>query len=773
MPNNEINGQGAEQQPTPQDRGAPPPVTTPRFTPDQVTPHRITTIAFIVDYLYAKQSADLCPADRTKISSLILNLIQFPDENLKATCQRLVPTASRLLLAAWAKRLLATNENGIAGLMDLFQAVEKLILEEKTLLRKKSLVGILLRRMHLQFDKMSFSEVSALQVRFTTYFSHGKDILTKLVEARDDSGAELDLSLDEYKLPSALKRSTEDQPSLEEDTKLMTRRQADLLIARQASMLQFSEAQALSPQDLQREINMILKSNPGLPEAYFLSFLNSLRMNEFVGAMDSLNLASNYIVNSGNAKQTQEEVHKVFRYANLNLASLHSRMGHNSEALAAVKEAITIGQDAKDHVCLQHALSWLTRLAPGDRITLLQRSISKCEELSLPYLASLGMLTLCKYVEEFGDRPSYVLDLLTRSSVLNCKHSLTELQANSLLVRANVWSTWGRPRMSQTVFQLLLQLNSANNKEGVNFQGEAIALGLVNIALSLEQEGLRSEADAVLKLCEDLYPSPTSQFSQIWKMSKHKILFSRHLVSGDWGAAESCLSFLTSRAQELDLYNAELFFKQGNFQKSRHFLNKCIKSYENTNRRDGWERMSSKEALVRAYILLSDIQVMCNDPGGSVEYLLIAKELSLEHRLEGLHCLVCLHLANNQLSLGCAARALNLVRHCLTFLLAHGSNRDRSRGLLLCAKCRVAASADLPEVERRAELLEGAGQLDKAREGFMKLQDWDRVKDCLYLQARIYHSLALTQERNMSAQQYKKFDELYPTISPVHQLLLI
>jgi len=29
-------------------------------------------------------------------------------------------------------------------------------------------------------------------------------------------------------------------------------------------------------------------------------------------------------------------------------------------------------------------------------------------------------------------------------------------------------------------------------------------------------------------------------------------------------------------------------------------------------------------------------------------------------------------------------------------------------------------------VERRAELLEGAGQLDKAREGFLQLQDWDR-----------------------------------------------
>ena len=36
-----------------------------------------------------------------------------------------------------------------------------------------------------------------------------------------------------------------------------------------------------------------------------------------------------------------------------------------------------------------------------------------------------------------------------------------------------------------------------------------------------------------------------------------------------------------------------------------------------------------------------------------------------------------------------------------------------------------------------------------------------RVKDCLYLLARLYHSLQLTQERNMVASQYKKLEEIY------------
>ena len=68
------------------------------------------------------------------------------------------------------------------------------------------------------------------------------------------------------------------------------------------------------------------------------------------------------------------------------------------------------------------------RASPTQSIALLQRSLAKCEELALPYLASLAMLSLCRNVESFGDRPSYILDLFTRSAVHNCKNNLVELQ---------------------------------------------------------------------------------------------------------------------------------------------------------------------------------------------------------------------------------------------------------------------------------------------------------------------------------------------------------
>ena len=45
--------------------------------------------------------------------------------------------------------------------------------------------------------------------------------------------------------------------------------------------------------------------------------------------------------------------------------------------------------------------------------------------------------------------------------------------------------------------------------------GEPILLGLVNMALVLENEGHRTEVDAVIKLCQSKYPCPISQHCKV------------------------------------------------------------------------------------------------------------------------------------------------------------------------------------------------------------------------------------------------------------------
>lgn len=439
----------------------------------------------------------------------------------------------------------------------------------------------------------------------------------------EDSGFDTSMEMSDYRLTGALPfeyggptTATEEEREEEEEAKFITRKQADLFIARQSRLLHYAENAALGPQDLQEELLVVLRSNPGLQEAHFLSYLNCLRLKEVVGAVDSLYAASNQSVIAGQSKLSLEEVNKSYRYAGLNLASLHARLGHVGEALAAVRESITIAQEARDHVCLQHALSWISRYS-SNSMALLERCVAKCEHLGLPYLASLAMLGLCAFVEEFGQRPGHVLDLLTRSSVLNCKNDLTELQAGAFVTRASVWTSFGRPRLAVTVSQLLLQLNTAERgHEGQFYQGEPLVMALANLALHLDAEGYGEEADSVLDLAEKQYPCPASQHAHIWQVAKYRIVYVRATRAANWAAAEQAVAFLACHVTDAEFLGAELRFKQGDLTGARDILRGILEGSTGCQESPPAGASSvRRELLVRCLLLLADLHTASNDTG--------------------------------------------------------------------------------------------------------------------------------------------------------------
>ena len=416
-------------------------------------------------------------------------------------------------------------------------------------------------------------------------------------------------------LPSEMSSSEEQEE--EQEAKFITRKQADLFMARQSRLLHNAEGAALKPQDLQDELLVILRSNPGLKEAHFLSYLNCLRLKEVVGAVDSLYASSNQSLNPAQGKLSLEEGNKVYRYAGLNMASLHARLGHAGEALAAIRESITIAQEARDHVCLQHALSWIARYS-ANSLALLERCVAKCEQLGLPYLTSLAMLCLCAFVEEFGDRPNFVLDLLTRSSVYNCKNDLTDLLASAFITRASVWTSFGRPQMAATVSQLLLQLNTAEQgRDGQFYQGEPLVMALTNMAFHLDAEGFAEEADSVLELAEQRYPCPDSQHSHVWQVAKNRIVYVRASRANSWALAEQAVAFLAAHVKDAEYLAAELRFKQGDLTGARGILRRILDRYTSYEEGGTPEGTTSgrRELLVRCLLLLADLHSASNDTG--------------------------------------------------------------------------------------------------------------------------------------------------------------
>ena len=68
--------------------------------------------------------------------------------------------------------------------------------------------------------------------------------------------------------------------------------------------------------------------------------------------------------------------------------------------------------------------------------------------------------------------------------------------------------------------------------------------------------------------------------------------------------------------QNWELYNAELYLRQGDYSKARDFLSRCINRYDKARLSDDDASHGlGKETLVRAYILLADIQIISNNHG--------------------------------------------------------------------------------------------------------------------------------------------------------------
>ena len=108
--------------------------------------------------------------------------------------------------------------------------------------------------------------------------------------------------------------------------------------------------------------------------------------------------------------------------------SKHQFATTQEEAFAALREAIMMAQEANDQACLQHALAWLYRLQPEnrpDRMALIERCIAKCSDTEMSYLTSLGIQTLSQTAAVSGRYPPRdVIEILGRSDVLNCQHSI-------------------------------------------------------------------------------------------------------------------------------------------------------------------------------------------------------------------------------------------------------------------------------------------------------------------------------------------------------------
>ncbi|KAK6483533.1 anaphase-promoting complex subunit 5-like [Huso huso] len=724
---------------------------------DWVTPYKITVL-MLLDEMTISTSITLL--DRRRLNKLILPLLQSPDMTLSQLIKTVEDSCPQLAYTVHLRlQLMADGE--LKDMEHFFDMLPSPFNETESEAHKTSVVGLFMRHMVLAYNKLSFSQVYKLYTALQQYYQSYERKDSPTAEPAEDTDMEL---TNTEELGGKMEKEELDlEPSDDEVSTRgpLSQKQAEYFLAQQAYLLKNDENKALDPAALQKELNNMLKFNPDFAEAHYLSYLNSMRVQDIFNSTDSLlHYFDRLILPGGDSKSNGDEgCGRSLRYAALNLAALHCRFGHYQQAELALQEAIRIAQESNDHVCLQHCLSWLYLLEQmkGSDSTLTEHAVKMAVHFCLPYLASLGIQSLVQQGAVGGKTANKLMDALKDTDLLHWKHSLSELIDISIAQKTAIWRMYGKSTMALQQAQVLLSMNSL---EPVNLgvqqnNSEAFAVALCHLSELHAEQGLFAAASEILKHLRERFP-PHSQHAKLWMLCDQKIQFDRAMNDGKYHMADSLVMGIAALSKTEGLYRKALVLKARNQTTEAYKVLQRLLLY--------CEKIKGTEMTIRVMLSLAELHWSSSCHAVALPLLLRSLAVSREYHLQYLASECILHLAFSQLMLGIPEQALNILHMAIEPILAHGALLDKGRAMLLVAKCQIVTASSEPSKQQKTQALEVAVQnLEEAGTYFTKVDCKERVRDIYYLQARLYHSLGKTAERNKCAMLFRQHNQELPS----------
>ncbi|XP_065156615.1 anaphase-promoting complex subunit 5-like [Atheta coriaria] len=719
-----------------------------------LTPHRLTVGILTMEFYKVREFAVFCTQRRAFIREfclLILKLIQSPDLTFAELHNLISQVEYSLCKDQFLESFLATIKNLISGIGALQDAVDNIVqlmqLDNQLgaikvgVIGKNSVVGCYLRRLVLNFDKLSFSEIS---IFFESYKSYCGPFINGSLE---QPHCALDSS----------KKSTLNQ-NLNRD---WTQRQAELFIATQSALIANNEGKALSPNELHKYIKSLLKSNPDLSAAHFLNYLNYLRVKEYCGAIDSLYHCFDKSAN--NDKANADARTKTYRYAALNLAILQCQFGHKQEGLLALKESIKMAQESSDNQCLQHALSWLRCLTSNQHKLIAEQSAIKYVDLNLSYVMSLGIQSFVKFCGLSTAHPQIVLDSLTRSDIINSEHGHGDLIATNYGLKAGLWLFYGKTEMSSLWSQLLLYLNTDSLLVNKTYYGESYVQALCNMAGLMHQEGEYALSNTILSHAEERFPN---------EPMNHSVMFCRnvfHFYRLLYNEKPTAAASIAAKVAVVDKWESYLCFAQlylhtGDYSEAHQYCNRILDECKDNN---SHVRMDMQ---VRAMILLSDVQIASNFPNAAIPGVMGLLNSSLayanDYNMHYLAAMAQLRIAHVLLLLKMPQQASKVLQRCIIQILTDGGCYDRAKVLMLQAHCTIACcnGSGASKTRQKEVIQEVLQDLSLVQKDFEKVEAVFRVKDILILQAKLCDEIGFEKQRNRHALDYRTLNAEHASV---------
>lgn len=655
---------------------------------------------------------------------------------------------------------------------------------------RSSVLGTFIRKLVLEFKKMSFDSVIGMRRSIAEYLRSSlvgqKSLLgnsTIDMNTSDISCMEESLLDGEKENISCkpLDTSFLDKSSCVSEEILLSRNQVMRFISEQVKLVESYDINALPPNKLQEKIIEIRNLYPDIKEVYYLSFMNYLRVSEGNKAAIALQLYFDYKEFAGDVNEgeiTELEKHqlkfKAFRYCALNLGIMHCHHGNYSQAMISLEECIQIAQQTNDQKCLNNAMFWLSivkeetnDLGEGSHhlkafvADISKKIIDTESHSSLQEIDYLGLLKYTKLQVFKGlIAPSKGLDVIA-NIIPDQKVSKV-----AQLVRSSLLDFYGFKHCAilgcQVPLQNIKSFGSSRKMECNAIENKLLTTALCQIARLHASESLYKEATCILLFARNQF-SLYSPFRKTLTLCELQIEFNYTIGIRNLKQAHS-IAKSVSRIDDMEgkymVAEADLVF--GNVSSATKSAAMLLSLIEKKS-----IAVTKTPALkAKLLILLIEAKLLSSNLSGALDLIFKLIDFVQSRSMYGalIDANVC--LIRCQLLLGLVGKAKDIVYKTLYQALAFGSYYQKGLLFYLTAKCITSDYNDSDDGEKDV-LLEASNLLDKSMQYFTGSQFIARLKDILYEKAFIYHKVGNFQDRNKVSTHFRTLHEKLESYLPV------
>jgi tetratricopeptide (TPR) repeat protein len=746
---------------------------------ERPTPHSIGVCTLIA--LHSDPSSPLHDIDLKEPQTLLLHRV-LEDCVIIGSHKSLVPWMRSLASLDFVYQLLLDTLQRASGSMsaldDLMESLRLSISEG--LVDEVSAHGVYLRQVCLGWEELSFESMAM-------FWQALKQELLALSQE-----------------PPEGEEEQEEDPYTEatDDTSVwpLSPAQLERQLRKQCHLLEQGSSTTKSYEETELEIRNVIQQHPELPAAYFLRFMNCVTHGERVGALDALHQYFDVCLCQ------HQPSSDILQFAAILLASTHRAFGDYGFALLATDEAVRVAQQSKDAACVAFALGWIyqnnnnnSSQGGGGGGQLLERCATRASQGQLPTLVAGANLSLAQRLSQqpdvAPDGPSQAWNAMLQASTDNKTDNtlpatldrpthLTERSqgmetlARQRLVSAGIWDSFQLPQLSGISSFVALHchdhLVSTDVWTAIHNVARVALYGSPSKLLTPSSSKESSSSSCIYATClrtlvelREKYKLGGTNLDNLFVLNAALVLHEWAVRRGDLQDAQALGVVLESHLHprlpnytqvKVDIYLQKclLLSRQGHWEEAKKLARQLL---------DTCQEHGLQTHRVRLLIQLAWIQLESNPHKfiAALPPLLEAVSLCEQWNLDGLHATCLMLLAKVFLRLGNPKRAIAILHATLPSLLRQEHVWYQSEAYLVLAKCHLQLAKT--EGKNSKRLRAASKELRKSRDGFQTCQDTHRLRETLYLHARVADALGDNAQRDAASAQFVQVQKCMTTNS--------